>query len=630
MLRHARAPGATGQHRHLACPPRLSRQALVPVALARRRLLLPLAPAAAADGREAASSSSSSSSPAVVATLPPPPPSPPPADLASLPLPPRARDAATPIVDSKSPSLLERAAAPLNLSDMVAFMQRPASFLGDRRKALGPVFAADNILFKPTVFLYDEADVRKALGAEHRLVEQRWPAAFAALLGSSFQGGRARHAFHRRAMGAAFTAEAIAAYQPYLQRLIERRLESARLDAAAGGGGGGGGGDGTFPAWRVNHAVAFDVAASLLLGFEDIGEESTRELNELFRTFIGGFVLSPPIDVPFTRYGKAMAARRRIIELLSGHLTPVMARMAAEEAEREAARAAAAAAEAAGRQGADLPPPPPLSGATTALRAFLTARDDDGRRVTLEEAKEGVLFLAFAGSETTGTSISQALRLLDAHRPSWRALVEEQRRVVARHGPELTAAAAADMPYADAVVRETLRLCPVVRFVWREVVEEFAVGGGGGGGDGGDGGDRSSSTRVRIPAGTQVVCSLAAPIEDIPVFAPDREAFRPERWLEAAPASASAGADPLAAPWRLTPAPSGFLPFGAGGRVCLGVSLAVAEMRAYLAVVARRYEFEVLWPAGSEGWDGRPTEAGFVVPGDMPVRLTPRREEEEE
>lgn len=318
---------------------------------------------------------------------------------------------------------------------------------------------------------------------------------------------------------------------------------------------------------------------------------------------MSGFVLTPPLDVPFTRYGKAMAARRRIIELLSGHLEPVLARVAAEEAEREAFAAAA-------EQGADLPPPPPPSGETTALRAFLTARDDDGRRVTLDEARELVLFLAFAGHETTGTSMSQALRLIDRHRPAWRALVEEQRRVVARHGPELTAAAAADMPYADAVVRETLRLCPVVRFVWREVIEEFAVG--------------SGEKMVRVPAGTQVVCSLAAPIEDIPLFTADRDAFRPERWLEEATASS---ADPLASPWRLIPTPSGYLPFGAGGRVCLGLSLAVAEMRAYLAVLARKYEFEVRWPAGSEGWDGRATETGFVVPGDMPVRLTLRREE---
>jgi cytochrome P450 len=487
---------------------------------------------------------------------------------------------------------------------MAAFVQRPAAFLADRRAAHGDAFAADNILLKPTVFLFDETDVRKALAAEHRLVEQRWPSAFAALLGPSFQGGKARHAFHRRAMGAAFTNEAIAAYQPFLQRLIERRLETARLDAEKKLQSGTG--DGTVPAWTENHILAFDVAATLLLGFGDLGEDATRELHGLFRTFVQGFVLSPPLDLPITRYGRALRARRRIVELLSRHLEPVMARVAAEEAEQaEEGRMSGGNGTSSNNNTS--------TAATTALRAFLTARDDDGRRVTLEEAKEIVLFVAFAGHETTGTSVSQALRLLDAHRPCWQKLVEEQKRVVARHGPELTAAAAADMPYADAVAREALRQCPVVRFVWREALEDFAVGGGGGNGP-----------KWRVAAGTQVVCSLSQPIDDIPLFAADADVFRPERWLEPTAATTTGNDDPLASPWRLIPAPSGFLPFGAGGRVCLGLPLAVAEMRAYLAVMARKYEFEVWWPGG-KAWDGKATEAGFLVPGDMPVRLTPRR-----
>jgi len=520
---------------------------------------------------------------------------------------------------------------------MAAFMQRPAAFCADRRAAHGAVFTADNILGKPTVFLFDEADVRRALAAEHRLVEQRWPAAFAAMLGPSFQGGKTRHAFHRRAVGAAFTAEAIAAYQPLMASLISRRLEKARLAAEEAERRGEG--DGTFPAWNTNMIVAFDVATSLLLGFEDLGDAATDELHGLFRTFVGGFVLSPPIDLPFTRHGKALGARRRIVGLLTRHLEPVMARVAAEEAAEEAA--------AAGASGKDDDPNGGGGGdrggkaATTALRAFLTARDDDGRRVSLDDAKEMVLFTAFAGHETTGTSISQAVRLLDSHRACWRELVEEQRRAVARHGPALTAAAAAEMPYADAVAREALRLCPVVRLVWREALENFDVAGG----------------TLRVPRGSQVVCSLAQPTDDIEAFVADRREFRPERWLVRAaaadeggggvagagapgagagaggpssPASGAPGPSPSSSsssssPWRINPAPAGYLPFGAGGRVCLGMPLAVAEMRAFLAVLARNYEFELRWPGGpAEAWDGRASAVGYLPPGGMPIKLTPR------
>lgn len=614
MLLHARGAGASTAAANRArrpCPPGAGARRLVVLATASRVSASPAAPSSPAPPRP------SSSPPPPLSSSPPLPA----AALAALPEPPKGLPPGFP--DSEPPSLLERALAPLGLGDMVAFMQRPLSFLGDRRAAHGDAFGSDNILFKRTVFLFDEADVRRALSAEHRLVEQRWPKAFAALLGPSFQGGKARHAFHRRAMGAAFTADAIAAYQPLMQRLIERRLEKARLGAEEAQRRGEG--DGTFPAWTEHMIVAFDVAVTLLLGFGDLDERATRELHSLFRVFVQGFALTPPVDLPFTRHGKAMAARRRIGELLSRHLEPVMASVAAEDEEAQAAAQAAN-----GGSGSGIKTAPTKTATTsTAMRAFLTARDDDGNRVTADDAREMIVFVAFAGHETTGTSISQCLRLLDQNRRCWRALVDEQRRVVARHGERLTPAAAADMPYADAVVRETLRLSPVVRFVWREALEDFDVAGG----------------TLRVARGSQVVCSLSQPIDDIPLFAADREAFRPERWLEpvaaagaggaagtqgegegedGGPAPSSSSSSSLSSPWRLLPAPSGYLPFGAGGRVCLGLPLAVAEMRAFCAVLARGYEFEVRWPGGGEPWDGKATVAGFQAPGGMPVRLTPR------
>ena len=71
---------------------------------------------------------------------------------------------------------------------------------------------------------------------------------------------------------------------------------------------------------------------------------------------------------------------------------------------------------------------------------------------------------ATAGAKATADTNAQAPSLQRLQRPRmtpWRALPqmrEEQRAVVAQHGPALTRAAVADMVWADAMAREVLRL----------------------------------------------------------------------------------------------------------------------------------------------------------------------------
>lgn len=54
------------------------------------------------------------------------------------------------------------------------------------------------------------------------------------------------------------------------------------------------------------------------------------------------------------------------------------------------------------------------------------------------------------------------------------------------------------MPYTDAVIRESMRLSPIVNMLWRTAVEDFELGG------------------YKVPAGWRVVTSLKKPLMDIP------------------------------------------------------------------------------------------------------------------
>lgn len=170
------------------------------------------------------------------------------------------------------------------------------------------------------------------------------------------------------------------------------------------------------------------------------------------------------------------------------------------------------------------------------LSQLLTARDDDGRPMTDQEVRDELITLLFAGHETTATSLAWAFDLLLHNPPALSRLIDELDK--------------GDQVYLDAVIRETLRLRPVVALVDRHVGETTTIGG------------------HAIPGGA-LVCPniyLAQRSEDL---YDDPSAFCPERFVGQAPQG------------------SGWFPFGGGIRRCLGASFATFEMRIVIPEVLR-------------------------------------------
>jgi cytochrome P450 len=180
---------------------------------------------------------------------------------------------------------------------------------------------------------------------------------------------------------------------------------------------------------------------------------------------------------------------------------------------------------------------------------LVLARDEDGRAMTDGELRDELVTLLVAGHETTATGLGWAFDLL-LHSP----------RVLARLRETL---AAGDDDYLDAVVKEALRIRPVVPAVGRAVRgEPFQLG------------------RWRLPPGTEINPSIVVTHRRGDRY-PDPAEFRPERFLEDDP--------PDTYTW---------IPFGGGSRRCLGASFATFEMR----VVVRR----VLERASLQPVAGRP------------------------
>jgi cytochrome P450 len=103
-------------------------------------------------------------------------------------------------------------------------------------------------------------------------------------------------------------------------------------------------------------------------------------------------------------------------------------------------------------------------------------------------------------------------------------------------------------PYLDAVVKETLRLCPAVPVVMRRLVEPMRLGG------------------YTIPTGTIVAPCVFLMHRRADIY-PQPRAFRPERFLEN-----SAGTYT-------------WIPFGGGARRCVAASFAPLEMKRVMQTV---------------------------------------------
>ncbi len=181
----------------------------------------------------------------------------------------------------------------------------------------------------------------------------------------------------------------------------------------------------------------------------------------------------------------------------------------------------------------------------TDVLAMLIRAGDDGRAMTDAELRDQLMTLLVAGHDTTATGLSWALERLTRH-PA----------VLAKAVRAADASAAGDSAgdeYLDAVVKETLRIRPVVFDVGRVLTEPIELAG------------------YRLPAGVMVVPGIGLVHASATVYLdPDR--FDPDRMLGAA----------------LSPAT--WLPFGGGNRRCLGATFAMVEMRVVLREILRRVE----------------------------------------
>ncbi|MCI0703417.1 MAG: cytochrome P450 [Planctomycetia bacterium] len=191
------------------------------------------------------------------------------------------------------------------------------------------------------------------------------------------------------------------------------------------------------------------------------------------------------------------------------------------------------------------------------LSRLVSARDEDGSRMTDQQLRDEAMTLYLAGHETTALTLTWSWYLLATHPDAEAKLVEEWSRVLGGRSP--TPDDLHKLPYTDAVIAEAMRVYPPVYLIGREATCDLELGG------------------YRVKKGTTIFMSQWVSHRDPRYFA-DPEKFYPERWL-----------DGLA---KRIPKYA-YYPFGGGPRVCIGNTFALMEAAILLATVGQRYKFTI-------------------------------------
>jgi cytochrome P450 len=195
---------------------------------------------------------------------------------------------------------------------------------------------------------------------------------------------------------------------------------------------------------------------------------------------------------------------------------------------------------------------------------------DGGDALSDEELRDELMTLLIAGHETTATALAWAFERLTRNP----AVLERLRASLE----------AGEADYLDAVIKETLRVRPVVMEVGRDITQPVELG------------------RWQLPAGTRVMTSIAL-AQRAEERWQDSKAFRPERFLDSQPAAYT------------------WIPFGGGPRRCIGASFATSEMAAIIPIVLRHFDIR---PDRPEPERSRPRNVTQVPARGTRVVLTRR------
>lgn len=409
------------------------------------------------------------------------------------------------------------------LLEVLSMRRDPFAFARQRRAEYGDVFAIN-------AFGLQMVTATGAAGASEILMNKdkafaNGPA-WSYFIGPFFNRGIMlldfdEHRHHRHIMQQAFSPNVLKDYFAEMQPVIVDRV--AKFPTSAGSGARGLNRPGRVKLMEQFKELTLDIALEIFLGLELSQAEADR-LNKAFIETVRAGVALVRKPVPGGRWWKGLRSRKILEDFFYAHI--------------DAKRAA---------QTPDL------------FSVLCHAESDDGHRFTDEDVVNHMIFVLMAAHDTSTITLTQMAYRLAEH-PKWQARARAQSMEL---GAELTYDDLGELTVLDAVMKESLRLCPPVPAQPRTAIKDTQVLG------------------HFVPKGTMVTIPQMSNHRD-PQYYKDPDTFDPERF---APERAEDKGHRMA-----------WMPFGGGVHKCIGLYFGQMEIKTIMHNLLRDYEWFV--PAG--------------------------------
>jgi retinoid hydroxylase len=345
------------------------------------------------------------------------------------------------------------------IGETIAFFADP-KFNQKRKAKYGKIYKT-NIFGSPTVMMIGSEANTFLFRNENKYVVSTWPKSTRILLGkeSLAVNNGSFHTSRRKLLYQAFQPRALANYMPTMEKITDEYLQKwSQMKTLT-----------WYPELRD---YTFDIASNLFVSTDG---GSQTPIGHYFEDWCAG-LFTMPISLPWTKFGKALIARKKLLENIEEIIIK--------------------------RQQANHP-------GEDALGLLIQAEDDRGNSLSLSELKDQILLLLFAGHETLTSAIASFCLLTAQHSDVMQRLREEQERL--NIAGTSTLDDLKNMVYLEQVLKEVMRLIPPVGGGFREAVKTFSFGG------------------YRIPKGWNIQYQIAQTHQDEEIY-PESDRFDPDRF----------------------------------------------------------------------------------------------------
>ncbi|KAK5838418.1 Sterol 14-demethylase -like protein [Gossypium arboreum] len=210
------------------------------------------------------------------------------------------------------------------------------------------------------------------------------------------------------------------------------------------------------------------------------------------------------------------------------------------------------------------------------LQYFIDSKYKDGRPTTETEITGLLIAALFAGQHTSSITSTWTGAYLLRHKEFLSAVVEEQKKLMRKHGSNVDHDVLSEMDTLYRCIKEALRLHPPLIILLRSSHSDFSV-------------KTRDGKEYDIPKG-HIVATSPAFANRLPYIYKDPDTYDPDRFSVGREEDKAAGA-------------FSYISFGGGRHGCLGEPFAYLQIKAIWSHLLRNFEFELVSPFPEIDWN---------------------------